>query len=87
MTTAAVTVMWVAFALWSARVGYQRGHLLAGLILGGTLAYIGLVIIALFPKDEAHARELPAADELAARLCAHKHHPAHARSNAKHGVH
>lgn len=61
-------ITWVAFALWAAKIGYQKGHFLAGVILGGTLPYVGVIALALFPKSETHSHVLPTARDMADKV-------------------
>lgn len=84
--TVAIIITWVAFALWAAKIGYQKGHFLAGVILGGTLAYVGVAIIALFPASRTHSRELPSGGEIVAK--AKNHTPAlPSLPHMRHGKH
>lgn len=58
-----IGITWVAFAIWAWKIGYTKGHGYAGLVLGATLAYVGVIVIALFPKSKTHYRELPTAQQ------------------------
>lgn len=66
--TAFLIVAWVAFALWAAKIGYQKGHAYAGVVLGATLPYIGVAVIAMFPASKTHSHELPSGSEMIAKV-------------------
>lgn len=94
MTNLAVALAWTAFAMWSWKIGYHKGHAFAGLVLGATLAYVGVLIIACFPASKTRSRDtLPSGTELTARLPRHRslssaprHVPAHAQHAGRHAA-
>jgi hypothetical protein len=74
-----VIIAWVGFAVWATKIGYQKGHPFAGLMLGATLAYVGVVVIAFFPSSKTRSRELPTGTEIATRVREYRTVPPMAR--------
>lgn len=68
MGAAIIISVWVAFALWTWKIGYQRGHAYAGFVLGFTVPVLGTAAIWLFPRSPAHSHELPTAAQQVAWL-------------------
>lgn len=44
-----VAFAWILFAAWAIDIGRRKGHLMAGIVLGITTAWIGVIIMLCLP--------------------------------------